>query len=318
MRIVLRHRADGALTDALGPLVALDASSLTVRTRRGPVRVLRDDVVAAKEVPPAPTRRGAPHRVVSMTDLQRVMVDGMPPLRSAWVGEWLLRESAGYTGRANSALPLGDPGLPLLSAVASVSSWYADRGQVPLLQVSGPSGFAVESDPSGGAAVSAGWTAFQRTLVMTAPVAGVRAAASSLSVSPSVLTVASSPSPSEAWWSGSTAREQQHRGTAAAIFDLVDDGEYVVLSGDSGSVLAVGRAAYARGWAGVFSVHVPPEHRRRGLARQVMGVAMEGALRRGMRSAYLQVSADNDAAVALYRSLGFEIHHEYYHLRAPT
>ena len=29
------------------------------------------------------------------------------------LGEWRLRAVAGFTGRANSALPVGDPGLPL-------------------------------------------------------------------------------------------------------------------------------------------------------------------------------------------------------------
>ena len=33
------------------------------------------------------------------------------------LGEWRLRAAAGFTGRANSALPLGDPGLPLPEAV---------------------------------------------------------------------------------------------------------------------------------------------------------------------------------------------------------
>ena len=36
------------------------------------------------------------------------------------LGEWRLRAAAGFTGRANSALPVGDPGLPLPEAVAAV------------------------------------------------------------------------------------------------------------------------------------------------------------------------------------------------------
>jgi hypothetical protein len=40
------------------------------------------------------------------------------------LGEWLLRAAQGFTGRANSALPLGDPGMPLPEAVAAVTDWY--------------------------------------------------------------------------------------------------------------------------------------------------------------------------------------------------
>ena len=35
------------------------------------------------------------------------------------LGDWLLRAAEGFTGRANSALPLGDPGSPLPEAVAA-------------------------------------------------------------------------------------------------------------------------------------------------------------------------------------------------------
>ena len=37
------------------------------------------------------------------------------------LGDWLLRAAEGFTGRANSALPLGDPGVPLPEAVAAVA-----------------------------------------------------------------------------------------------------------------------------------------------------------------------------------------------------
>lgn len=53
-RVVVRRLIeDGArATDALGELVARDRDSVTVRTRRGTVRIALDEVVIAKEVPP--------------------------------------------------------------------------------------------------------------------------------------------------------------------------------------------------------------------------------------------------------------------------
>ncbi|SCE05210.1 hypothetical protein GA0115252_12887 [Streptomyces sp. DfronAA-171] len=48
------------------------------------------------------------------------------------LGGWLLRASvvdgAGFTRRANSVLPLGDPGMPLARALDRVRGWYAARG----------------------------------------------------------------------------------------------------------------------------------------------------------------------------------------------
>ncbi len=45
------------LTDALGELVSADGRSVTVRTRRGDVRIAAGAVRAARVVPPAPPRR---------------------------------------------------------------------------------------------------------------------------------------------------------------------------------------------------------------------------------------------------------------------
>ena len=47
----------------------------------------------------------------------------------------MLRAAAGFTGRANSVLPLGDPGLPLDAALAAVAQWYAERSLPAKIQV---------------------------------------------------------------------------------------------------------------------------------------------------------------------------------------
>lgn len=71
LRVVVRRRRDdlppsGAApgeppyTDVLGDLLAVDDDGLTVRTRRGDVRVPAADVLLGKVVPPAPVRRTRP------------------------------------------------------------------------------------------------------------------------------------------------------------------------------------------------------------------------------------------------------------------
>ncbi len=57
-RVVVRYRIEGGLTDALGELVERTGGECTVRTRREDVTIALPLVVAAKEVPPAPPRRG--------------------------------------------------------------------------------------------------------------------------------------------------------------------------------------------------------------------------------------------------------------------
>ncbi|WP_258365981.1 MULTISPECIES: hypothetical protein [unclassified Curtobacterium] len=60
-RLVVRAHDGAGARDALGELTGRTAETVTIATRRGPVTVLRSDVVAAKPVPPPPPPR-APRR----------------------------------------------------------------------------------------------------------------------------------------------------------------------------------------------------------------------------------------------------------------
>ncbi|MGY4859378.1 putative acetyltransferase [Cryobacterium sp. AP23] len=60
-RVVVRTRIDGGYTDALGYLRSCDAEHCSVETKRGTVTLLLAEVVAAKEVPPAPAPRPRRH-----------------------------------------------------------------------------------------------------------------------------------------------------------------------------------------------------------------------------------------------------------------
>ena len=63
-----------------------------------------------------------------MLALERVAAAHWRGTQEEWLGEWLLRAADGFTGRANSALPLGDPGRPLDAAIDYVTDWYGARG----------------------------------------------------------------------------------------------------------------------------------------------------------------------------------------------
>ncbi len=175
-RVVVRHRLErpdpltgATLTDAVGELVADDDGILVVRTRRGEVRVPRAVVTAVKEIPPSPSRRGKPHRALSVEDLQRVMVGAWPAMETARLGDWVLRASRGFTQRANSVMTAGSPGIAVPDALDAVERWYAVRGLAPNLTLAGPVGFDPADDQVGAEALRRGYRPRVATLTLTAP-----------------------------------------------------------------------------------------------------------------------------------------------------
>jgi ribosomal-protein-alanine N-acetyltransferase len=60
------------------------------------------------------------------------------------------------------------------------------------------------------------------------------------------------------------------------------------------------------GEAEVLTLAVEPAHRRRGAARALLRGALAQATAAGAEQAFLEVAADNAAALALYREEGFE------------
>jgi len=323
MRAVVRRRIardTHGVTDALGEIVAMDDSTVSVLTSSGVQVIDRASVVAAKEVPPRPVRRGAPHLAISMHDLERIMVEGWPPLERAELGGWLLRSGAGFTGRANSVLPLGSPGLSLTEAVDYCERWSGQRGLRPLFALFGPEGFTVEQDPLGSELRARAYEPFNETMVMTA----ASRALPQESPHPSGARVRLEPEPSPKWWDAWAARS----GGAMAPTDAAGAAARAVMTGSpeqlfaslevDGAVIGLARIAFARGWAGVFALDVVPGQRRTGVAAQLMGAMADAARTRGIASLYLQVLQTSSPARGLYERMGFSTHHEYRYLRGVT
>lgn len=80
---------------------------------------------------------------------------------------------------------------------------------------------------------------------------------------------------------------------------------FVVRASPAGAPCALCVLARVADEAEIHALAVAPDERRRGLARALLGHALEHAARAGARAAFLEVRASNVAARALYAGLGF-------------
>lgn len=70
------------------------------------------------------------------------------------------------------------------------------------------------------------------------------------------------------------------------------------------------------GQAGIYGFGVWPEYRGRGYGRQILARAIQAALAAGATSVILEVAPENDRALGLYQSVGFEETNRYdYYIR---
>lgn len=63
-------------------------------------------------------------------------------------------------------------------------------------------------------------------------------------------------------------------------------------------------SGHSQRWV-MANVAVLPEYRRRGIAREMVGASDELAMKAGAEAIYLQVERKNEAALSLYRSMGY-------------
>ncbi|MHC0430177.1 GNAT family N-acetyltransferase [Streptomyces sp. O3] len=317
----------GKFTDAVGVLTSWDDGVLFLtRKSGGRVQIAESALVAGKTVPAAPARRRGP--AASFTELTRVTARAWQPVEHEWLGGWELRAAVqeaprearpggavagrreGFTRRANSVLPLGDPGRELDEALGLVRDWYGARGLPSYFQI------ATGADDStqellGAELERRGWTRAVSAEVLV----GALAAIGDLD-SPDAARVRLSRSVDAGW-----LRRYQRFGVSGApeavVTKVLTSGPsvwFASVPGETGDVpAAIGRCVVDGRWAGFMAVEVAPEQRRQGLATAVMAALARRALEEGASAAWLQVETDNEGALRLYDGMGFAPHHRYHH-----
>ncbi|HVV13222.1 GNAT family N-acetyltransferase [Amycolatopsis sp.] len=224
--------------------------------------------------------------------LELLCADAWQPVTGYKLGDWRLRAADGFTGRANSALAVGDPGVPVGEALDRVCEFAHSHAIPPVLQ-------AVVDSATERAVAASGWVPNTRhaaghlVSVLVGPLGEGSERAEIL------------PGPTASWWelaAGSTepSPAQRHVLTTGEIgYGVAEITAGAVRAAVVGDVLHIARLA------------VRPEHRRRGLASALMAACGPWAAERGAARCALQVAVGNEAALKLYAALGFREHHQY-------
>ncbi|MEU1848292.1 GNAT family N-acetyltransferase [Streptomyces sp. NPDC019990] len=308
VRSLREHGVPGErFTDTVGVLTSWDKGVLLLTKKDGEsVRIAESALVAGKVVPSVPARRRGP--AASYEELARVAARAWRPVESERLGDWELRAASGFTRRANSVLPLGDPGVPLDEALGAVTRWYGERGLPAYVQTA--TGGEGTQELLCAELEARGWVREVTAEVWTGALAPVADRAEPAGVGLSREAGA-------AWLA-----RYQRKGVSEVALRVLGSGPSVWFATVPGPVegappAAVGRCVVDGRWAGFAAVEVDPALRRQGLGTAVMAALARQALDEGASAAWLQVEADNEGARALYSRMGFAAHHAYHHYRAP-
>jgi ribosomal protein S18 acetylase RimI-like enzyme len=232
-----------------------------------------------------------------ITRLESECAEAWPALVDEPLGDWRMRAAGGFTGRANSTLTLGDPGVEIASALQRTVDFAALHGIQPCAHV------VVGSDVEAKIA-DAGWT------VNLAHPGGAESAVMTGPLSPGAYAgavVHNTPPP--AWWE-LTANTAEPTAAQRHVLGSSPQVGYGVLGRD-GEVVAAVRGAIVGDLLHVSRLAVRPSHRRLGLASGLLRTLHAWAYARGARRQALQVAEHNTAAIGLYAGFGCVEHHRY-------
>jgi GNAT superfamily N-acetyltransferase len=279
-------------TDVLGELRAWDVTALTVDTDRGEIEIPHADIHRIKRVPPRAT--ATPHQVAT---LERTAARGWLPPDHEYLGDWLLRAAGGWTSRANSALPIGDPGLPIGPAIDKITHWYRQRDREPLISLPSAGAEAVRAELH-----RRRWIETDTALVQVAGLTRVADPAPAVRLDDHL---------DDAFLAAIGRWKRRPPAAARAILTSGGAVSFATVVGPTGELIGTGRGVVTDGWLGLSLIWVEPSQRRTGLGRSIVGALARWASQHGATRAYLQVADDNPAAINLYTSLGFKTHHHY-------
>jgi ribosomal protein S18 acetylase RimI-like enzyme len=290
-RVTIRlHEPNGGYRDIVG---ILQSERQLITSKSKTISFSPDEIAIWREIKPLPdlAGKGAPlsQRIIELEKLSDLT---WPAEQNIEFGKWQLRISDGFSMRANSVLPIGEPPIDLAAAVAQVVKIYRENKLRPTFSIALPIfdelDRYLEQD---------GWNLKIDANFLIRDIGTVE-----VSDHPEFL-IEILDYPSKLWLElNSDEPLEKLMRRYPARYGAIKIGEQMV---------AVGRIATLGNWSIVTRLFVNPSFRGKGVAKILMNNLLAAASKDGATKVALQVDDENGAALALYQSMGFRTHHKF-------
>ena len=237
-------------------------------------------------------------------EIEERSLNAWPALRRVFLDGWILGLSEGYTRRANSVNPIYDGIRNVPDKIPLCEQTYAEHQLSTIFKIT-PKAVQMGLDDQLEA------RGYEKQATTRVQVLTLGAASDGPSEDIEVLDAVD-----EAWMADYASLKEMSVPEAVknrTILDRIGLPIRFVSVIASGQRVAAGIAVVESGWVGLFGIVTDPSMRRQGLGRRLTSALAAAGVEAGARTAFLQVEADNPAALRLYDSMGFQDAYRYWY-----
>ncbi|MBP8310071.1 MAG: GNAT family N-acetyltransferase [Burkholderiaceae bacterium] len=241
----------------------------------------------------------------SLHAIEQAAFDAWPALEETDLAGWRLRCADGYTKRANSANAIGAMSELSLRQIESIESFYRDRGLNTVFRLAS----FCTSQAVDDVLTDRGYRYADMSLVMTL----------ALPAQAQLAPPADGPQATtdiEAWlddYQTITGSERSPNPAHRRLLHSIRGETRFLVTRMDGHPVSCGLGVKSGDSLGLFQVATRPENRGGGLASALCREVLRWGTLRGARTAFLQVEADNHAAVHIYETLGYRRRYHYWY-----
>jgi ribosomal protein S18 acetylase RimI-like enzyme len=237
--------------------------------------------------------------------LDKLAANAWPASEIEYLGKWLMRANHGITRRANSVLPIGQPGIDVDDAISRAIKFYKSRGLFPRFQMTA----ACQPSTLDEALVNHGFSMGLDVFIQTAPIDHLIGSSSDHDIRLTEL-------PSNVWLKAYARMgnyDAKSINVRREIMRRINPKKAFASAWDGDEIVGVCLGVLEDSWLGVFALVVDNNHRRQGLATSLNQGLAEWAKELGVTQVYLQVETRNTTAIDFYATLGFETLYKYWY-----